>query len=182
MTAQKPLQTNNDDKNVALGQQPQTQPKSASDKVSVRGGKELDIRQEEEKLLAKVVEKSREVDEEAEKKISEHITEARLASPEIAIPADVKATGVKSPQNDASEIAKKGSDLVLPITEQEIETGERVKVSAKTYINKDVVGVKSIAALAMLVKRLVKIAHRHARRIIFKKNDDSQKFPVEESK
>lgn len=173
MTAQKSPQTNNDD-DVAAGQ-PQAPQSNLDDKVSVRGGKELDIRQEEERLLAKVVEKSREVDEEAERKISEHISEAKLARPEVTIPDEVKAAGVKSPQNDASEIIKKGGDLVLPVDQNELESGEKVKVTGKTYITKEVVGVRSFAAFAMLLARLVKIAHKHARRIIFRKRDSVEK-------
>jgi len=147
-------------------------PPKNDEQVSSRAGKEQDIRHEEEKLLTQVVERSREMDVEAEQKVSQEISEARLAKPEVVIPDEVKNAGVKSPQNDAAEIAKNGSDLVLPIGEEDVKAGERVKVSGKTFRDKDVVGVLSVAGLAMLFGKLIKLAHKHAKRVIFRRKSD----------
>lgn len=141
-----------------------------AEEISIRGGKELDLqRGEEAKLLNEVVVESDKADTEAEKKVQEQIGEARLSKPKIEIPEEVAASGVKSRAKEASEVIVTGSTLVLPISEQDYEKGENVKVSGKTDKDKDVRGVSSIVVFAMFISRLIKMAHKHAKKVIFGK-------------
>lgn len=147
--------------------------KKTSDEVSVRSGKELDLqRGEEAKLLNEVILESDKADTEAEKKVQEQIGEARLSKPKIEIPDDVAASGVKSRAKEASEVIANGNALVLPISEQEYKKGEKTKVSGKTDKDKDVRGVSSIVVFAMFITRLIKVAHKHAKRVIFGKGSE----------
>lgn len=126
---------------------------------------------EEEKLLKEVVETSRQADLEAEKKVTEAIgNEARLAKPEIKVPPDIAEHGVKSPQAEASEIAQKGSTIELPISEDQYMVGEKMQASGRN-VKGTIVGVSSLIALATFVGRIVKLAHKHAKRIIFRKGE-----------
>lgn len=141
-----------------------------AEEISIRGGKELDLqRGEEAKLLNEVIVESDKADTEAEKKVQEQIGEARLSKPKIEIPEEVAASGVKSRAKEASEVIVTGSTLVLPISEQDYEKGENVKVSGKTDKDKDVRGVLSISVFAMFITRLIKMAHKHAKKVIFGK-------------
>ncbi len=138
--------------------------------VSIRGGKELDLqRVEEAKLLNQVVVESDRADDEAEQKVQEQIGEARLSKPKIEIPEEVAASGVKSRSKEASEVVVSGGNLVLPISQQDFEKGENVKAYGKTDKDKDVLGVSSITVFAMFIARLIKMAHKHAKKVIFGK-------------
>lgn len=150
--------------------QPAQIPKKA-EPVSTRSGKEMDNFQSEEKLLAEVVNKSHEADRDAEKKVQQEIGEARLAKPEINMADDVLASGVRSPQKDANDVISDGSTLTLPIGEKEYKSGSAVAVSGKSDRERDVVGVSSISALVMFIGRIIKSAHKHAKRIIFSGKD-----------
>lgn len=127
---------------------------------------------EEEKLLKEVVERSRQADLEAEKKIEAAIgQEARLSRPEIKVPADIAEHGVKSPQAEASAVAEKGSTIELPISEQEYKQGEKLTIKGLED-HKSVIGVSSLAAFALYLGRIIKLAHKHTKRVIFRKKDE----------
>ena len=141
------------------------------DQISVRGGsKEVDSQRfEEAKLLREFVKESHDADKEAERQVKDAIGEAKLARPEVKISADIAQHGVKSPEEDAYETLEKGSTITLTATEEAYEKGKGTKVKGKiSSITGNVSGVLSIAALAMYIGRIIKIAHRHARRVIFR--------------
>ena len=115
--------------------------------------------------LIKVVESH---DKEAAEKVSGEIKEARQSVPEIEIPPDVADAGVKSPIQEAQDVVKKGPTIEVPITEEEMNKGLHQKVTGKV-VNKVVVGVSGLFALATWVARMVKVAHKHAMRVVFRK-------------
>src|SRR3989344_5847714 len=87
---------------------------------------------------------------------------------EPQIPADVRDAGVKSPEVEASEIIDKGGTIELPIDEKTYQEGQHAKITSKVTVKKEVYGVRSTIALALFVARLVKLAHHHTKRVIFK--------------
>ncbi len=127
-------------------------------------------RAEEKRLLDEVVEASEKQDREAEQKLQESIgKEARLSQPHPKVASDVAEAGVSSPQREASKVVVNGPTVELPISEEEYVAGEKTKVSGKVSSDKGVFGVSSLAAFAMFIGRMIKIAHTHAKRIIFRK-------------
>ncbi len=133
-------------------------------------GKELEPqRAEEKKLLDEVSEASEQQDREAERKVQESLgKEARLSQPHPTIPPDVSESGVVSPQKEASKTAAVGSTIELPMTEEEYIQGEKVKVDGSVS-NKGIIGVSSLAALVMFVGRMIRLAHKHAKQVIFRR-------------
>jgi len=130
-------------------------------------------RVEEKRLLDEVVEASEKQDREAEQKLQESLgKEARLAQPHPKISDDVAKAGVVSPQGEANQVVVKGPTVELPISKEEFEAGERVKVSGKVSSDRGVVGVSSLAAFAMFIGRMIKLAHMRAKRIVFRKGTD----------
>lgn len=107
-------------------------------------------------------------DKEAAEKVSGEIKEARQSVPEIEIPPDVADAGVRSPGQDAQDVIKKGPTIEVPITEEEMNKGLHQKVGGKV-VNKVVVGVSGLFALATWVARMVKVAHKHTMRIVFRR-------------
>lgn len=138
-------------------------------------GKELEPqRAEEKKLLDEVSEASEQQDREAERIVQESLgKEARLSQPHPIIPPDVEESGVVSPQKEASRVASDGSTIELPMTEEEYISGEKVKVSGSVS-DKGIIGVSSLAALAMFVGRMIMLAHKHAKHVIFRKSSRNQ--------
>ena len=108
--------------------------------------------------------------EEAAEKGWGEIEEARQSYPEIELPPDVADAGVKSPGQEAAEVIKKGPTFEAPITEEEMNKGLHQKITGKV-VNKVVVGVSGFFALATWVARMIKIAHKHTMRIVFKKEE-----------
>ncbi|KKS04273.1 hypothetical protein A2W70_03175 [Candidatus Curtissbacteria bacterium RIFCSPLOWO2_02_41_11] len=126
---------------------------------------------EEGKILSEVIRTSEAADEQAEKAIQSAISEARLARPEPKLAPDVADSGVKVPQEQADEVVRSGTTINLPISEDEYKKGLHQKV-AGTIVNKVVVGTSSFFALATWVGRLIKMTHKHAMKVIFKKGVD----------
>ncbi|KKR65076.1 MAG: hypothetical protein UU05_C0029G0018 [Candidatus Curtissbacteria bacterium GW2011_GWA1_40_47] len=81
---------------------------------------------------------------------------------------DVADSGVKAPQSQANEVVTQGTTINLPISEKEYKKGLHQKI-AGVVVNKVVVGTSSLFALATWVGRLIKIAHKHTIKVIFKK-------------
>ena len=123
---------------------------------------------EEEKIISEVIRTSEAADEQAEKEIQSAISEARLARPEPKLAPDVLDSGVKAPQLEANEVVTKGTTVELPISEDEYKKGLHQKVVG-TVVNKVVVGASSFFALATWIGRLIKIAHKHTMKVIFRK-------------
>ena len=120
--------------------------------------------------LSQIKELSREADVAAEKEVRAAIgEEARLSQVEPKIGPDLEDHGVRSPQAQASEVLKGGSVIELPLTEEEYRQAEKAKFVAHVDEKKAVLGVSSIVALAMWVGRIIKMAHGHAMRIVFRK-------------
>jgi len=125
---------------------------------------------EEEKIVAEIKTRAERLDFEAIESVRTSIQEARLATPEPIIPPEVADTGIKAPQEEANKVVSEGSTIELPITEQEYKTGLHQKVKAAVF-DKVVVGTSSLFALAALVGRLIKIAHKHTMRVIFRREE-----------
>ncbi len=155
-----------------------TSPKQEEQITTTIGTKEAEpVNIEEEKLLKEVVERSRQADLEAEKKIEEAIgQEARLSRPEIKVPSDIAKHGVKSPQAEASVIAQKGSDIELPITEQDYKAGEKMEIKGVDD-HKSIIGVSSLAAFVLYLGRIIKLAHKNTKKIIFRKTSERATGP-----
>ena len=122
-----------------------------------------------DETLGELIQQVESHDKEQIEKVSAEIgKEARQSIPEIEIPPDVLDAGVKSPGQEAAEVVKKGPTIEVPITEEEMNTGLHQKVTAKV-VNKVVVGVSGLFALATWVARMVKVAHKHTMRVVFRK-------------
>lgn len=147
------------------------QGKGQAEPVGTRGGKEHDtVYQQEEKLLNEVKEKYKEADSAVEKQLVDAIgTEAKIKA-KANIPPDVSGFGVKSPDDEASEVFKKDGTLVINTTEEELARDLKTDVGGKRTINKTIVGAKSVLAWALRLSRIVKTAHKHAKRVIFGKS------------
>jgi hypothetical protein len=131
-------------------------------------------RVEEKRLLDEVSEASEQHDREAERKVQESLgKEARLSQPHPTIPQDVSKSGVVSPQKEASKTVAVGSTIELPITEEEYIQGEKTKVGGSVS-DKGIIGVSSLVALAMFVGRMIRLAHKHAKQVIFRKSSGNQ--------
>lgn len=121
----------------------------------------------EEKILEEIIKTSEAVDDQAERQVSEAISEARQARPEPKIPQDLADAGVKAPLQEAEEVIKKGPTIKLPITEESYQKGLHQKIVG-AVVNNTVVGVSSLFALAAWVGRMIKIAHKHAMKVVFR--------------
>ena len=130
--------------------------------------KEQEPAESVEQILGGIQEKHKEADRQAEREVQDALgKEARLREPEAHIPPDVADAGVISPEKEASETLKKDT-VELPITEKKYQEGEHTKISAKVTQKKEVFGISSIVALAIIVGRLIKLAHHHAKKFVFK--------------
>jgi len=121
-----------------------------------------------DETLGELIQQVESHDKEAAEKVSGEIEEARQSYPEIELPPDVADAGVKSPGQEAAEVIKKGPTFEAPITEEEMNKGLHQKVTGKV-VNKVVVGVSGFFALATWVARMIKIAHKHTMRVVFRK-------------
>ncbi|MBI2012696.1 hypothetical protein HYS90_02075, partial [Candidatus Curtissbacteria bacterium] len=107
-------------------------------------------------------------DNQAEKQVKEAIEDARLARPEPQIPPDVADSGVKSPQLEAENVVSEGATIELPVAEEEYHKGLHQKV-AGAVVESVVFGVSGLAGFAIWVTRIIKIAHKHTMKIVFRK-------------
>ncbi|OGD83466.1 hypothetical protein A3A54_00405 [Candidatus Curtissbacteria bacterium RIFCSPLOWO2_01_FULL_39_62] len=141
-------------------------PSTDFEDVIGRAAKEQELAQSQEHAVKEI---HKEADRKVEKEVKEVAgEEAGLKEPEPQIPADVRDAGVKSPEVEASEIIDKGGTIELPIDEKTYQEGQHAKITSKVTVKKEVYGVRSIIALALFVARLVKLAHHHTKRVIFK--------------
>lgn len=107
-------------------------------------------------------------DRQAAEALKGALNEAKRAAPEPELPPDVEDAGVKSPQKEADDVIARGSTLVLGVSEEGYEKGRRTKVRG-TVVRGAIVGVSSISALAIWVGRMIRVAHRHTKKIVFRK-------------
>lgn len=132
-------------------------------------------RAEEDKLMAEIVSTSEAMDAEALAKLQKESPEIKRAQPEAKLPPDVEDAGVKVPEEEADKVIKEGTTLSFPVSEDVYKRGLQSAVIGKVVGavgDKVVVGVSSIGALALWVGRLLKMAHKHAMKVIFRKGDD----------
>lgn len=131
---------------------------------------------EEAKLVAQIESTSEEVDQKALEVIEKELSDVKAASPKPVIPPDLEDAGVKDPQQEASRVLEQGPSISVPVSEETYQKGLKTSAKGKWYYQeKEVVGVSSLAALALWVKRLVARAHKHAMRIIFGKKVEVEK-------
>lgn len=125
---------------------------------------------EEKKLIAQIRSAEDVVDKEAIAIVEKEISDIKQSHPQPKLPPDVEDAGVISPQAEADKVITDGPSLTLPIDEQVYKMGHSMPAKGKWhYYEKEVVGVKSLVAMALWVARLIKVAHKHAKKIIFKK-------------
>ena len=135
-----------------------------------RGSKEREQASLEDNLMTEIKSVSETQDKQALEKLRGSMKEVKAAVPEAELSPDVEDAGVHSPQKKANEVIEKGSTLEIPISENTYDEAKGAKVRGKVF-NKAVVGASSLAALALWAGRVIKMAHKHAKRIVFRKGD-----------
>lgn len=125
---------------------------------------------EEEKLMAEIRTTAESADKQALEALQSSMADIKRGEVEPELPPDVEDAGVVSPTKAAEEVVVKGPTIVLPIDEKEYEQGLKTQVSGKVDEENSVLGVSAVAALAIWVGRLFKLAHKHTMKIIFKKD------------
>lgn len=151
---------------------PQVQPVTTP---SGRGAKENEpsgaaIAAEEAKLMKDILEAAEVQRERDLAPVLKEVKDAKLAHPKVELPPDVEDAGIVEPEEEASKVVTNGPTLNLPISESQYEQGLKTGASGKWHAaEREVVGVKSLLALALWVGRLIKRAHRHTMRVVFKK-------------
>ena len=131
--------------------------------------KEYEPSAEEDKMMAEIKTTSEAIDKEALEKVQEAIGDVKQAQPKPVIPPDVEDAGVVHPESEAEKVVTEGTTLVLPVDEKTYEKGLHEKV-AGAVVDGVVKGVSSLAVLAMWITRIIKLAHKHAMRVVFKKS------------
>ncbi len=124
--------------------------------------------EDEAKIVAEIQDRSAAIDKEALERVREKIPEAKQSMPEIELAQELEAAGVKSPQKEADTVVVRGAELDLPISEEEYKKDLSFKVGGKT-VDKSIVGVSSLIAFTMWIGRLIKMAHKHAMKVVFRK-------------
>lgn len=135
----------------------------------------------EEEILSEIVTTSEAADEQAEKAVQENLEEikrkhglenvGKLSQPKPKIPADVADAGVRSPQDEADAVVKQGTTLEVELSEAEYKDALEGKAESKTSREKVVFGPRSVVALAIWVGKMIKLAHQHAMRIVFRRGN-----------
>ncbi len=153
------------------GSLPQLTPNSDMEQVSApRGGKEGDaaVFAQEAKIVAEIKTTAEALDRQALETLQKDLAEAKHGKPEPVIPPDLEDAGVINPTAEAEKVVSEGPSLELPISEKAYNAGLKTKVSGSSKDN-EIIGVRSVVALALWVKRVVLLAHKHAKRVIFRK-------------
>lgn len=126
------------------------------------------LSKEEDEIIAQITTTAEAMDQEMEARVKEQLTEAKLAHPKPEIPPDVEDAGVRHPETDAQKVVRDGPTLNVNVDEGTYKKGLHQKVAGAVK-DKVVVGVSSLAALAMWVGRLIKMAHKHTMKVVFRK-------------
>ncbi|GEM_PF-3576857 len=132
-----------------------------------------DGRAQEAAAIAEIKEVSDSHDKEALRLVRESLPEAKSPLPKIEIPPDVADAGLSSPEADGEEVLKKGPTINVDITEEEYGKGLKMAADGQTDKEKTVFGTGSIVALAIWIKRMIKLAHKHTMRIVFRKSSSA---------
>lgn len=128
--------------------------------------------EDEAKIVAEIGDRSSAIDREALDRVREQIPEAKQAMPEPELSPDVEDARVSNPQTDADNVVIKGATLNLPFSEGEYNKGLHIRIAGK-IMDKTVVGVSSLVALSMWIGRLIKMAHKHAMKVVFRKDKNA---------
>lgn len=123
--------------------------------------------EDEAKIVAEIQDRSSALDKEKLDQVRAEIPETKHAFPEPEIPPELEDAGVINPQTEADRVISQGTSLNLPFSEEEYNKGLHVKIAGK-IVDKAVVGVSSVVALSMWIGRLVKMAHKHAMKVVFR--------------
>lgn len=126
---------------------------------------------EEDQLMAEITSTSEAMDAAAIERLQKDAPDIKRSQPQPELKPDVEDAGVKIPEQEADNVIRQGSTLSLPVSEEAYKKGQQTKVSGKIEGapgQKIVVGVSSVAALAIWIGRLFKLAHMHAMKIVFR--------------
>lgn len=126
------------------------------------------LEEQEADILKEIVETSEAAELHAEAEIAKAIEGAKRAQPSVKIPSDLAESGVIAPEEEASKVVKKGSQVNLPISEAQYKVGLHEKAGGRTT-NKVVFGVPNLLAFALWIGRVIKIAHKHAMKVVFRR-------------
>lgn len=129
---------------------------------------ELAAKAEEEKLMTEIRTTAEAADKQALEAIQNSLKEAKRSVFEPELPPDVEDAGVVNPTKAAEAVVEKGTTIDLPIDEETYKKGLRAKVRGKSE-GKSFVGVASLTALALWIGRLLKLAHKHTMRVVFRR-------------
>lgn len=123
-----------------------------------------------ENVHPEITERDREAEVHVEGKLQESIGGDARVGDKQEIPGDLKDV-IASPQDEASDVLKKGSTIVLPISKASYERGLLEKDEG-AVINKEIVGTKSIIGAVTRAGRLIKMfAHSTVKKVMFKKGE-----------
>lgn len=125
--------------------------------------------EEEEKLMESIKTTAETADRQALEALQGTLAETKRATFEPELPPDVEDAGVVNPIKAAEEVVKNGTTVELPVSEKEYDLAKKTKVSGKSDIKRNVFGVSSLAAMAIWVGKMLKKAHRHTMKVVFKK-------------
>ncbi|MDO8486753.1 MAG: hypothetical protein Q7S45_00455 [Candidatus Curtissbacteria bacterium] len=128
-----------------------------------------DGRAQEAAAITEIREVSDSHDKEALRLVRESMPETVAGLPKIEIPPDVADAGVMSPEQEAEEVLTSGPIINIDILEKEYKEGLKMRADGKTDHEKTVFGTASLVALALWVGRMMKLAHKHTMRIVFRK-------------
>ena len=130
---------------------------------------EVSAAAEEEQLMAEIRTTAESADKQALESLQSSMADIKRGESEPELSPDVEDAGVVSPAKAAEDVVVKGPTIVLPIDENGYEKGLKTQVSGKTDNENSVSGVSAVVALALWVGRLLKLAHKHTMKVVFKK-------------
>ncbi len=150
---------------ASVGRAKEQEPTAATEAIA---------RAEEDKIMAEIYSTSEATRKEALDRIEKELPDLKEKRQELKLPPDVEDAGVKIPEEEADNVIKQGTTLSLPTSEEAYKNGQHTKVSGKIEGapgQKIVVGVSSVAALAIWIGRLFKLAHKQAMKVVFRKKE-----------
>lgn len=128
---------------------------------------------DEGKLVAQIETTSEELDKKALEVVEHELKEVRASHPQPIIPPDVEDAGVFNPQQEADNVVKNGSNILLPIDEAEYKKAMKEAPGGRWYrYDKVIVGSRGIVALALWAKRMISKAHKKAMKVVFRKGGE----------
>lgn len=128
--------------------------------------------EDEAKVVAEIKSTAAAIDKEAWERVRADVPEAKQAFGEAELPPDLEDSGIVSPPIEADKVVSRGTTISLPISKKEYEKGQRERFVGHASSGKSFVGVSSLIALSMWIGRLIKMAHKHAMRVVFRKGDE----------